>query len=59
MDIINVKFSYLFTLLLVFGVFYTSVPKILYNNKKNFLKKHIFSQEATKFKYNPQYCLYF
>jgi hypothetical protein len=41
------------------ALFYTSIPRIFYNNKKNLLKKHIFKQEGEKFKYDAAYCMYF
>jgi len=40
-EVMNCKFSYLFFVLFMFGLFYTSIPRLFYNNVKNFLKKHI------------------
>jgi hypothetical protein len=58
-DIINDKCNYLFFLLFMGALFYTSIPRIFYNNKKNLLKKHIFKREGEKFKYDASYCMYF
>ncbi len=58
-EIISQKLSYGFLLLFMFALYYTSVPKIFYNNQKNFLKTHIVKQECAKFRYDAKYCMYF
>lgn len=53
------RLTFLFIILFLFALFYTSIPRIFYNSKKNFLKMHIFNREGLKFRYEPNYCVYF